>query len=63
MNIIPSNEILIKLSSIVIHTEEMLDSNGHSFDTITLQALLQDTDLQAWIKKLNAMGLVPVKRN
>ena len=56
----PDLSTLCKLGSIVVHVEEMLSSKGHAFDQIALQAILDDSDVQTWIK---AMGVyLPVKR-
>ena len=56
----PDLSTLCKLGSIIVHVEEMLSSKGHPFDQIALQAILDDPDVQTWIK---AMGTyLPVKR-
>ena len=56
----PDLSTLCKLGSIVVHVEEMLSSKGHRFDRIVLQAILDDPDVQQWVK---AMGVyMPVKR-
>lgn len=51
-----------KLGSIVVHMEELSSADGHSFDKIAIEALVADSDVQAWISQLRGMALVPVKR-
>lgn len=56
----PDLRLLAKLGSIVVHVEEMLSDATHEFDVAAVRALVQDADVQAWLK---AMGpLVPRKR-
>lgn len=58
LNPVPS--LLMKIGSIVVHAEEALSNQGHDFDVCTILSLLQDQEVQQWIK---AMGpLLPRKR-
>ena len=54
--------LLVKLGSIVVHTEEMLSPDGHHFDRIALQSLLDDTDVRSWLAQMDKMSLLPKKR-
>lgn len=57
----PSLSLLVKLGSIVVHTDEMMTPRRHAFDVITVRSLLSDPEVQEWIV---AMGpLLPVKRS
>lgn len=58
----PSIDVLIKLGSIVRHTEELLSPKGHEFDVHTLKALMNDEELQKWMKEMDKMAFLPVKR-
>lgn len=41
----PSQTLLCKLGSIVVHTEEMLSPDGREFDRVSIQILLQEPDV------------------
>lgn len=58
----PTPALLCKLGSIVVHADEMLSADGHHFDKIALQQLIADPEVAEWIKAMNAMAMVPVKR-
>ena len=58
----PELALLIKLGSIAVHADEMFSPSGHQFDKITLNNLLQDPELKAWLQEMDARGLLPVKR-
>ncbi len=59
----PDPRLLVTLGSIVVHTEEMLDTKkGHVFDLETLQAMLNSKEIQEWLAEMNKMALIPVKR-
>lgn len=47
----PSLQLLVKIGSALIHAE----------DLIAFRVLMQDADVQAWIKEMGAF--LPVKRN
>lgn len=53
-------QLACKLASIVQHADEMLSPKGHHFDRIALQTLIQDAEVQQWLKDMGP--LVPVKR-
>jgi len=58
----PSPALLAKLGSILIHAEEMLSAKGHHFDAATLFGLLNDSDVQEWLSKMDKLALLPKKR-
>jgi hypothetical protein len=58
----PSASLLVKLGSIIVHAEELLSPNGHIFDHAALQTLMQDAEVQQWLKAMGAMAFLPVKR-
>lgn len=51
-----------KLASIIIHADEFLSDTGTAFDRQALESVLGDIEVQAWLKKMSACGLLPVKR-
>lgn len=59
----PELGVLVKLGSIAIHVDEMLSSDGHLFDKVALQQLLNDSEVKDWLRAMDKMGLVPKKRN
>lgn len=58
----PSVNVAIKLASIAVHAEEMIGPGGHHFDLSTIQALLQDAEVVAYLAELDALALLPKKR-
>jgi hypothetical protein len=58
----PSPSLLCKLSSIAVHADELLSPKGHDFDKTALLQVLQDPEVQDWIKAMIKMGMAPVKR-
>lgn len=51
-----------KVGSILVHTEEGTSSDGHEFDWHAVRALLADAQIVEWLRALQKMALVPVKR-
>lgn len=58
----PNFNVLVKLGSIAVHSEEMLSSGGHEFDRVALESLLQDKDVIAWLGQMDTLALIPKKR-
>lgn len=56
----PSVTLLVKLGSIVVHTDEALGSNGHPLDVEAMRPLLSDLEVQTWIKDMGVY--LPLKR-
>lgn len=50
-----------KLAAIVVHADEYLSPNGHEVDKTTIQNLVVDPEVVAWVESLGP--LAPVKRN
>lgn len=59
----PSASLLCKLGSVIVHADELASPNGHDFDRIALATLMQDAEVKAWLSSMQAMALVPLKRN
>ena len=58
----PDAALLCKLGSIVVHIDEMISSQGHPFDREALRSLLEDQEVQSWLKEMDKLALVPRKR-
>lgn len=58
----PQTSLLVKIGSMAVHADELLSDNGHAYDRVALQALLNDAEVKAWIEEMSAMALVPKKR-
>lgn len=60
----PSGALLCKLGSLIVHAEEYLDAagKGHPFDKNAFDALLQDSDVQAWLRQMGQLAMIPRKR-
>ena len=56
----PELQVLMKLGSIVVHTDEFFSSDGHGFDKTVLEGLLQDQQVKDWIIAMGPM--LPKKR-
>lgn len=58
----PSVALLVKLGSIAVHADEFFSPRGHSFNQAALQSLLQDAEVAAWLKEMDALAFLPKKR-
>jgi hypothetical protein len=58
----PSLPVLITLGSIAVHAEELLSPDGRNIDKGVILQLLQNAELKEWIKEMNKMAMLPVKR-
>lgn len=58
-----SAPLLCKLGSILVHVEEGTSADGHAFDVIALRSLMADPEVRAWLREMDKLALVPVKRN
>jgi hypothetical protein len=59
----PTPQLLCKLGSIAIHARELCSPNGHNFDKVALDALLDDGDVKAWLEEMDAAALLPRERS
>lgn len=59
----PSATLLIKLGSIIVHFEELITPTGHGYDKVALDSLLSDPEVVEWMEQMNAMAMLPVKRD
>lgn len=58
----PSPALLSKLGSIIMHVDEGAGKDGHVFDVLTFQKLLEDAEVRAWLSAMDSMALLPKKR-
>lgn len=58
----PSVSLLSKLGSIAVHADELLSPKGHPFDRHALRQLLDDPEVAGWLRAMDEMALLPVKR-
>jgi hypothetical protein len=58
----PTVALLTKVGSIARHVEEAIGHDGHALDRAAIEALLMDPEVQAWMKSMDQMALLPVKR-
>lgn len=59
----PDAALLVKLGSIAVHADELTGVDGHTFDREAIRSLVTDPDVVTWVKAMDAMALLPVKRN
>ena len=58
----PSPSLISKLGSIITHFEELNTPGGHPFDRATITSLLHDPEVLEWMKELEKLALLPVRR-
>jgi hypothetical protein len=56
----PSLQLLMKLGSIVVHTDEFFNPDGHDIDRVTILNMIDDPEVQEWIKDMGAF--LPLRR-
>jgi len=59
----PTASVLAKLASIAVHAEEMLSADGHQFDRLALQTLLNDPEVLAFLEAGRHLAMIPEKRS
>ena len=58
----PTKGLLMKLGSIVVHADEWTGENPHDVDREAIRGLLDDEEVQEWLKAMTELQLVPQKR-
>lgn len=58
----PPASVLVKLGSIMVHAEELIEPGAHPFDLEALKTLLGDPEVLEWRKAADELALLPVKR-
>ncbi len=58
----PSSSILVKLASIVEYSDAVLEPGGRWMDRSMLDELITDPEVKDWLKQMDAMSLIPKKR-
>lgn len=58
----PSASLLIKLGSVIVHQEELMGPNGHSFDKHALDTVRNDPEVVQWLDQMTKAAFLPVKR-
>jgi len=58
----PPASLIIKLGSIAVHAEELIEPRGHPLDMEAIRGLLVDPEVVAWREAMDALALIPVKR-
>ena len=58
----PSLGLLVKLGSVAVHCDEVMDPGWHPFDITAIRGLLNDPEVAAWLKEMDSHGLLPKKR-
>jgi hypothetical protein len=59
----PSVALLCKLGSIAVHADEATSKQGHPFDLTAIRGLLDDDEVQEWLKQMDKLSMLPKKRN
>jgi hypothetical protein len=58
----PAATLLVKLGSIAVHAEEMIEPRGHPLDLEALRALLADPEVIEWRLGMDKMAFLSVMR-
>ena len=59
----PTPEVAIRMASALIHADEAFQADGHPFDRDAFYAALQADEVQAYLRELDALALLPVRRS
>jgi hypothetical protein len=59
----PSTVLLCKLGSALVHAQEASEPGAHPFDVSAFKQLSSDSEVVEWLGKMDALGLMPKKRN
>lgn len=59
----PTPQLLIKLGSIIVHFEELTSPGAHEVDKAAIDTLMEDEEVVEWMKSMDKMAFLPVKRN
>jgi hypothetical protein len=59
----PSPQLLCKLGSIAVHARELCSPDGHAFDKVALDDLLNSGDVKAWLAEMDSAALLPRERS
>lgn len=65
----PSAALLCKLGSLAVHADELINGPGvrttseGSFDLQAILVGLSDPEVKAWIEEMDALSLLPKKRD
>lgn len=60
--LIPSPSLLCKLSSAIVHADEMIGVGGHTLDRTAFLSILADPEVCEWLSQMDAMAMIPKKR-
>jgi hypothetical protein len=58
-----SLSLLVKLGSLMVHTDEYLSEHGHPFDKIAIRQVLDDPEVKAWREEMDVLAMLPVPRH
>lgn len=58
----PGQEVLLKMGSALIHADEAMSENGVALDEVLFRYLLAEPDVEEWLKEMDKLSLLPVKR-
>ena len=59
---IPNLGLCCKLGSIIVHIQEALSKKGSGYDIQALIPLVNDKEVNDWLKEMDKMTLLPKKR-
>lgn len=59
----PEPGLLVKLGSLAVHAEELLEPGGHELDAASIRGLLADPEVAAWLGEMRELALLPLKRS
>ncbi len=58
----PEMSLMCKLGSIIVHIQEAFSTKGSSFDIKAIEPLIQDNEVNEWLKEMDRLALIPKKR-
>lgn len=54
--------LLVKLGSLVVHTDEFLSPLGRPVDRTAVEQLLRDPEVTTWVAAMTKLAMLPVRR-
>jgi hypothetical protein len=59
----PPTTLLIKLGSLIVHLQEWSSPGAHDFDKVSIDTLLSDPEVVAWLETMDRAAFLPKRRD
>lgn len=58
----PSPQLLAKIGSAIAHAQECLGADGHHFDKLAFDGLINDSQVKDWMAQMRAIAMISEPR-